>query len=179
LGFGAWAVSENLQEWLNPMPVAAQTAGFAAWTAIGASGTVDELSIPTFGFTGPSAGYRPTASLQPLEFRYNVVNTHHQVAAGAAIPSIGMPGWTTREFGAQAPGNSVAEAYLYRVNRCTGQQVLFCQVRHSNQPAPGACRPCYFANNWFNFASYLYYVRVVLYRTTPNDQPMVHTLRIY
>jgi hypothetical protein len=137
------------------------------------------MSIPYFAFTNASAGYRPTAAITPLEFRYNVVNVHHYVSAAGAIPNVTMPGWTTMEFGAQAPFTSLAEAFLYRVNRCTGQQVLICQIRHTNQPAPGICKTCQFPNTTFNFTSYLYYVRVQLDRNTPNETPMAHTLRIY
>jgi hypothetical protein len=151
----------------------------APWTAIGASGSVDESSIPFFGFTDASAGYGPNASTAPLEFRYNVVNTQHFVSAAGGIPTVTQPGWTILEFGAQAPFTSTATALLYRVNRCTGQQTLICQVRHSNQPAPGICRTCQFPNNAFNFTSYLYYVRVIVDRNTPNELPMAHTLRIY
>jgi hypothetical protein len=179
-GVLALAVGNNLQQWADPAPVAAQVAApLSPWTAVGASGTVDESAIPYFGFTNASAGYGANASVAPLEFRYNVVNVHHFVSAAAAIPSITMPGWTTLEFGAQAPATSVAQAYLYRVNRCTGAQALVCYVQHTNQPAPGNCRTCQFPNNTFDFSSNLYYVRVILDRNTVNETPMAHTLRIY
>jgi len=168
--------------WIQATPVAAQIVpGFppAPWTAVGSSGSVDESSIPFFGFTNASAGYGFNASTAPLEFRYNVVNVQHFLSATGGIPNVTNPGWTIMEFGAQAPLTSLAEAYLYRVNRCTGQQVLICQVRHSNQPAPGVCRTCQFPNTTFNFTSFLYYVRVVLDRNTPGEAPMAHTLRIY
>lgn len=179
LGALGWGLGANLRPWLETTSVAAQGFPPAPWTAVGSSGSVDELSLPYFGFTNASAGYKPTASLAPLEFRYNVVNVQHYLSAAGGIPTVTMPGWTTLEFGAQAPGTSVAEAYLYRVNRCTGQQVLICQVRHYNQPAPGICRVCQFPNTTFNFTSYLYYVRVVLDRNTVNENPMAHTLRMY
>ena len=183
LGLMAWGLTTVVPEWVDLTPVAAQVIAplpqVAPWTAIGASGTVDETSIPFFGFTNASAGFKAIASIAPLEFRYNVVNTQHFLNSTGAIPTVNMPGWTTLEFGAQAPATSNAEAYLYRVNRCTGQQVLICQVRHSNQPAPGICKTCQFTNNTFNFLSYLYYVRVVLDRNTPGENPMAHTLRIY
>jgi hypothetical protein len=177
----AWSFGGSVRNWVSLTPVAAQVIApaVAPWTAVGASGSVDESSIPYFGFTNASAGYKPTASIAPLEFRYNVVNVQHYLSAAGGIPTVTMPGWTTMEFGAQAPGTSVADAYLYRVNRCTGAQTLICAVRHYNQPAPGACKPCQFANTTFNFASYLYYVRVVLDRNTVNELPMAHTLRIY
>jgi len=178
-------VAVRVHEWAKVEPVAAQVIApiplVAPWTAIGASGSVDETSIPFFGFTNASAGYKPSQSVAPLEFRYNVVNVHHFVNAAGGVPSVTMPGWTQMEFGAQAPATSSAEAILYRVNRCTGQQEPICRIYHSNQPAPGACKLCAtpFANNTFNFTSYLYYVRVLLDRNTYGETPMVHTLRIY
>lgn len=177
-----WTASDTLRLWVDVTPAAAQVVippPPAAWTAIGASGSVDESSIPIFGFTNASAHYGPNGSLQPLEFRYNVVNVQHQISSTGGIPTVAIPAWTTLEFGAQAPATSVAEAFLYRVNRCTGQQTLICQIRHNAQPAPGTCKTCTFANNTFNFSSYLYYVRVILDRNTPNELPMAHTLRIY
>ena len=179
LGFAAVAAGDAVRTWIEITSVAAQGVPLAPWTAVGSSGSVDEMSINFFGFTNASAGYRPTASVDPLEFRYNVVNVQHFLSVAGGIPTVTMPGWTTLEFGAQAPFTSTADALLYRVNRCTGQQVLVCQVRHSNQPAPGMCRTCQFPNTAFDFANYLYYVRVQLDRNTPNEIPMVHTLRIY
>lgn len=178
-GLTTLGIATVLDDWIEITPVGAQAIPVAPWTAIGASGSVDESSIPIFGFTNASAGYGANASAAPLEFRYNVVNTQHFVSAGGGIPTITQPGWTTLEFGAQAPATSIASASLYRVNRCTGQQVLICQVRHNQQPAPGICRTCQFPNTAFNFTTYLYYVRVVLDRNTPAELPMAHTLRIY
>jgi hypothetical protein len=182
LGLMAWGIVTS--DLISLTPVAAQTLvapviPIAPWTAIGASGTVDESSIPIFGFHNASAGYGLNAAVAPLEFRYNVVNTHHFINSAGAIPTVTQPGWTTLEFGAQAPFTSSAEAFLYRVNRCTGTQVLICQVRHYNQPAPGTCKTCTFPNTTFNFSNYLYYVRVVVDRNTPNEIPLAHTLRIY
>jgi hypothetical protein len=175
----AWGVANITENWLQPVSVQAQTApAMPAWTAVGASGTVDESSIPIFGFTDASAGYGANASVAALEFRYNVVNTHHFVSAAGALPSIAMPGWTVMEFGAQAPFTSIAQALLYKVNKCNGKQQLICQVRHTNQPE-GMCRFCQFPNNTFDFGNFLYYVRVVLDRNTPGEVPMAHTLRIY
>ena len=177
-----WGVASLTHDLVAPVTASAQILvppPPPAWTAIGASGSVDESSIPIFGFTNASAGYGANASVAPVEYRYNVVNTHHNVSAAGAIPSVAMPGWTTLEFGAQAPGTSTATAYLYRVRRCSGAQQLVCQVYHTGTPAPGDCKKCQFANTTFNFSSDLYYVRVVLDRNTVNEQPMAHTLRIY
>ena len=178
-----WGLVAVTHDWVAPQAALAQIVipppPPPAWTAVGASGTVDESSIPIFGFTNASAGYGPNGSVAPLEFRYNVVNTHHPVSTAGVIPTIGMPGWTMLEFGAQAPGTSIANAYLYRVDKCTGQQYLVCSVTHTLQPAPGVCRRCEFPNSTFNFTQSLYYVRVVLDRNTANELPMAHTLRIH
>ena len=179
IGWGLAAVTHN---WVAPQTASAQIVippPPPAWTAVGASGSVDESSIPIFGFTNASAGYGPNASVAPLEFRYNVVNTHHPVSTTGAVPTIGMPGWTQMEFGAQAPATSIASAYLYRVDKCTGQQYLVCAVTHTQQPAPGTCRRCQFTNTTFNFAQSLYYIRVVLDRNSPGEAPAAHTLRVY
>jgi hypothetical protein len=167
-------------QFAGPVPAAAQVivSPPTPWTAIGASGTVDESSIPLFGFSNASALYGANASLARLEFRYNVVNVMHRVSSTGGIPTITQPGWTTLEFGAQAPATSTADAYLYRVTRCNGQQALICWVRHTNTPAPGACRPCQFPNTTFDFGNYLYYVRVILGRSTQGETPAVHTIRI-
>ena len=183
LGVVAWGLASVTHEAFIPAKLNAQAVIIPpppiAWTAVGASGSVDESSIQTFGFTGPSAGYGPNASVAPQEFRYNVVNTHHRVSSAGGIPNIAQPGWTQLEFGAQAPFTSTADAYLYRVNKCTGQQQLVCWVRHQGTSAPGTCRRCEFTPNTFDFSQNLYYVRVVTDRNTPNELPMAHTLRIY
>jgi hypothetical protein len=175
----AWGVANITQDWLQPVSVQAQAAPLAAWTAIGASGTVDESSIPFFGFTNASAGYAAgNPSVAPLEFRYNVVNTHHFVSAAGALPSIPIPGWTQMEFGAQAPLTSLAQATLWRVRRCTGEQQLICVITHTQSPT-GTCRFCQFPPTTFDFGNYLYYVRVLLDRNTPGEIPIAHTLRIF
>jgi hypothetical protein len=79
-GPGGLGIATVVPGWVNVTPVAAQVIAplplVAPWTAIGASGTVDESSILFFGFLNASAGFKATASVAPLEFRYNVVNTH-------------------------------------------------------------------------------------------------------
>ena len=179
----AWGLASVTHDVFVPAKLNAQAVLIppppVAWTAVGASGSVDESSIQTFGFTGASAGYGANASIAPQEFRYNVVNTHHRVSSAGATPNVAQPGWTQLEFGAQAPFTSTADAYLYRVNKCTGQQQVVCWVRHQGTPVPGACKKCEFAASTFDFSQNLYYVRVVTDRNTPGELPMAHTLRIY
>lgn len=165
-------ISRPAGEWLEPRLVSAQVAP-ATWTAVGASGTVDESSIASFGFTNASAGYSAsTTSVSPLEFRYNVTNTYDN----AANPNI--PGWTRLELGATAPATSLVTASLYRVARCTGARKLICQVRVTNSSA-GVCRVCTFANTAVNFTTDLYYVDATVDRGTVSEVPQLHTLRIF
>jgi hypothetical protein len=174
--------ASRLHDWVQISPVAAQVTTVNPWTAIGASGVADETDfapIPLFAFTNASAGYGANASLAQLEFRYNVVNVEHRVSATGGLPTETSPAWTILEFGAQAPATSTASAFLYKVSRCTGQQTLICSVRQTNQPAPGTCKMCQFANTTFDFANNLYYVRVLLTRDASTEQPMANTLRIY
>jgi hypothetical protein len=142
------------------------------WTAVGSSGTVDETALPYFGFTNASAGFKPTAWINPLEFRYNVTNTFDNNA------NPNMPGWTRLELGATAPATSTVDAALYRVYRCTGAQSIVCQVRVAQTDA-GICRYCTFPAGSVDFGNYLYYVRVAVDRNTAAENPQVHTLRIY
>ena len=166
------------RSWIEVPQVAAQITAPAPtltpWTAIGASGTVDESSIQHFAFTQASAGYNPLSTLLNfLEFRYNVTNTYdNNTALGPNVP-----GWTRLELGASAPGQSVVDATLYRVRRCNGEQQIICQVRVAD--ALKTCRTCTFANNAINFTNDLYYVRVAVDRATVGEVPLVHTLRIF
>ncbi|HZT32137.1 MAG TPA: hypothetical protein VFA33_19770 [Bryobacteraceae bacterium] len=159
-------------DWFAPEPVSAQGV-IVPWTAVGASGTVDEGSIAAFGFTNASAGYAAIAALSPLEFRYNVTNTFDNSTLGPNIP-----GWTTLELGAQAPGASSVTAALFRVARCTGKRTLICSVRIV-QATTGVCKVCTFANTAVNFTADLFYVDATVARSTPSEQPFLHTLRIF
>lgn len=157
----------------DPLPVHAQAPILVPWTAVGATGAVDEGSLSRFAFTNASAGYlSTTASVDLLEFRFNVTNTFDNNASPAA------PGWTTLELGAQAPATSVVAATLYKVNPCTGAQAVVCSTRVTNSSA-GTCKACTFAAGTINFATTLYYVRVTVDRNTPSELPLLHTLRIF
>ena len=173
----ALSLAQHTYQWLEPQQVSAQVGAPIVlphpWTAVGSTGTVDELSLPFFAFTDTRAGYRAgNAAVTPLEFRYNVTNTFDN----NANPNI--PGWTTLELGATAPGNSTVDATLYRVYRCSGQRVILCQTRVAESPN-GTCRTCTFAANAVDFTSFLYYVHVNVDRAVAAEAPTVNTLRIY
>lgn len=173
----ALSIAQRTYEWVQPLAASAQVLAPIPiphpWTAIGASGTVDELSLPFFGFTNASAGYKLGAlSVNPLEFRYNVTNTFDN----NANPNV--PGWTRLELGATAPGGSSVDATLYRVYRCNGVKAVICQVRVA-QATSGTCNTCVFAANAVDFTSFLYFVDVNVDRTAVAEMPFVNTLRIY
>lgn len=140
------------------------------WTGVPSTGTVDESGINFFGFTGPKAHYRAgSASVSPLQFRYNVTNTFDN----GANPKI--PGWTSLEVGADAPNGSAVDAWLKRVEKCTGIETIVCQVHIDGV---NACQRCIFAANAVDFTNNLYYVDVVLSRNAANINPVVKTIRI-
>jgi hypothetical protein len=170
---GAFIVADRGSFLLEPPTASAQVLFIPRpWTAVGSSGSVDESALQYFAFTNASAGFRPTAWINPLEFRYNVTNTFDNNA------NPNLPGWTRLELGATAPATSTVDATLYRVYRCTGAQSVVCQVRVAQTDA-GTCRYCTFPAGSIDFGNYLYYVRVAVDRNTVTENPQVHTLRIY
>lgn len=156
----------------DPIPAYAQAVPPAAWTAVGATGAVDESSLTRFAFTNASAGYATTTpSVDPLEFRFNVTNTYDN----GANPNV--PGWTSMQLGGQAPGTSFVTAQLYQVDPCTGAQKLICQDRIVQAPN-GTCVKCTFTATTVDFGRANYYVRVLMDRATPSENPLLHGLRI-
>jgi len=168
------ALTPLAQNWLVPQVAFAQVVP-ARWTAIGASGTVDENALASFGFTNASAGYKSTStSLTGLEFRYNVTNTYDNAAGNP-----NLPGWTVLEVGGVGPATSFVQATLYRVIRCTGAQTIICTTPKITGSDQAVCKNCTFAATAINFLNDLYYVRVVVDRATVSEVPKVHTLRIF
>jgi hypothetical protein len=141
------------------------------WTAVASTGVADESSIPLFGTTGASFGFRGAAG-NLVGARYNVTNTFDN----NPIPT--LPGWTTLELGSTAQNATSVTATLYQVDPCTGQQTELCRARnHGELPIP-TCEKCTFAVP-IDFANFLYYVEVKVARANMNLQPAAHTLRIY
>jgi hypothetical protein len=159
--------------WVKPPVASAQIVIPRPWTAVGSTGSVDESNLGIYGFSGPAAGYNPfSASVNPLEFHYNVTNTYDNNANPNA------PGWTTLEIGGVAPGGSVVDATLIKVRRCDGFQTVICQRRITQTTTP-VCLPCVFPAGSVNFTSDLYYVRVLVDRSVAGEQPQARTIRIY
>jgi hypothetical protein len=159
--------------WVKPPVASAQIIVPRPWTAVASTGSIDETNLGNYAFSGPAAGYNPfSASLNPLEFRYNVTNTYDN----NANPNV--PGWTTLEIGGIAPGGSVVDATLIRVRRCDGLQTVLCQ-RRITQSTSAVCLTCTFPSTDVNFTADLYYVRVLVDRGVAGEQPQARTIRIY
>jgi hypothetical protein len=148
------------------------------WTALASTGAVDETSIPHFisgigsGGTPTAFGFSPASGSLRLQARYNVTNTYDNNA------NPNLPGWTTLELGAEAPGTSTVMAFLYRIERCSATVTTLCSVTVTNQAAPG-CRTCTFAPGSVDFTQFLYLVDVRVIRPNAQTRPYAHTLRIY
>lgn len=148
------------------LPFAAAQAVPLHWTAVGSAGTVD----PTFnggGVVYTGAGVNPASTTPSLLVRYNVVNP-----TGTETPA-----WTTLEMGytdTGAGGGVVAQ--LIQVDPCTGNTTQICSI--GSTTATGSCRSCTFANNVINFATKLYYVQVILNKSSTSTSTL-YTLRLF
>lgn len=154
---------------LAGLPLAAQT---GTWTAVASTGTMDESAAGIYAFGSTNLGYNiPAGSLAPIVARYNVTNT-----LGGGVSDV--PPWTRLELGYfDSSPMSQVRADLFRVDRCTGNQVLICTVTSVDFTAP-TCGQCSITAG-FNFANFLYYVQVTLTRTTAGVSPQAYTLRIF
>jgi len=106
------------------------------------------------------------------------VNRPELLTDVAGVPN---PAWTTLELGAidssAVAGNQVT-ATLIRVTRCTGAQLAICTAT-SVTSTTGACTPCTFPGNTFDFNNFLYYVEVKISRTASTVSELATTLRIF
>lgn len=152
---------------LAALPLAAQT---GTWTAIPSTGAIDESSLGAYNVSGPNLSH-VAGSLTPIVARYNVTNTY----GGGADDT---PPWTRLELGYfdNSAAGSVS-ARLYRVDPCTGTPVLICNVP-SVDNSTSTCEACSITAG-FDFSQYLYYVEVVITRTSTGVTPTAKTLRIY
>jgi hypothetical protein len=153
---------------LAGLPLAAQT---GTWTAVASTGVVDESATGIYAFGTTNLGYNGAGSLATIVARYNVTNTF-----GGGVSD--TPGWTLLELGYfDNSASSAVTATLFRVNPCTGAQVVVCSVTSFDNPA-ATCNFCQFGPATFNFANNLYYVEVKIGRSAAAVSPQALTLRI-
>lgn len=69
-------------------------------------------------------------------------------------------------------------ATLFQVDPCTGNQTPLCSVM-STSNVTNTCSDCTFTSTPVNFAAHLYYIQVVLQRTSSTLDPIAKTLRLF
>lgn len=152
------------------LPLAAAQAVPLHWTAVGSGGTVDPVFNNGGGYVYTNAGITFAgggAGNNTILARYNVVNP-----TGTETPA-----WTTLEMGYTDTGaGGGVLAQLIQVDPCTGNTTTICSI--GSTTATQSCRSCTFANNVINFSTKLYYVQVLLNRTS-TTQSVLYTLRIF
>lgn len=143
------------------------------WSAVAATGAVDEDSIRDYGFDEPWASYRSgSMSLDPLTFRYNVTNPGHDTP---------IPGWTQLFLNSHVPAaGGVVRATLIKVDPCTGVATPICTTINSQVTEEPICTKCPlpFDPADIDFQHFLYYVRVQLDRADQPDPPRAYSVRL-
>ena len=152
--------------------LAAPVASFAQnghWTSVGSAGaTIDEADQGIYAVDGGDLFFAANTS-GTLNARYNVVNT--------ANINLEMPVWNTLEIGYTDTGAGAVQAFLWRVDPCTGNKVLLCSVTSTDNPN-AVCKTCNFAGG-LNFVQNLYFVGVQMIKNAQGPNPILHTLRIF
>jgi hypothetical protein len=141
------------------------------WSAVAATGAVDEDSLRDYAFDDPWATYRSgSLSLDPLTFRYNVTNPGHDTP---------IPGWTRLFLNSHVPAaGGVVRATLIKVDPCTGERTPLCVTVNNQVTESPICTTCEFAPADINFQQYLYYVRVQLDRADQPDPPRAYSVHL-
>ena len=154
---------------LTAMPMAAQS---GAWSAVGSSGNIDEMSLGAFAVNNSNLGLTP-GFVGSVVARYNVTNTY-----GGGITD--APPWSTLQmtYFDNAAGSNVA-ATLFRVNACTGAIAVVCSILNSVDNAANTCQTCVIPAGAINFATSLYYVEVKVSRNAAALNPQLIGLRIF
>ena len=153
-----------------PVTPKAQEPPLVPWTAVLSTFSPDEDTLTSFSFTGPWFSYRPgNDSLERLTARHNV-DSPSRVEP--------KPGWAELELTSHVPGAaSFAQATLFRVDPCTGEQHEICTTTNNGSEQP-ICTSCDFAPEEIDFSHHLYYVRVVLDRADQPDPPRAAAVRL-
>ena len=155
----------------SPEPPSPFQAVRSPWTAVGSTGVIDEASANFHAFGSADIGFRAGSPGTLITARYNVTNTFDN------NPDPNFPGWTTLEMGSNAPINTIIEARLFQIKTCDFTPQLLCIARNRSNDFP--CARCTIPTP-IDFTSNLYYVEVVLDRTSATASfPRMFTLRIF
>jgi hypothetical protein len=142
------------------------------WSAVAATGAVDEDTLPHFAFNDPAATFSTSStSLGPLTFRYNVTNPGHDTVS---------PGWAHLVLSSHVPAaGGVVRATLYKVNPCNGVKDDLCTVINNQVTEGPECRACEFNPADINFQNFHYFVNVQLERAnTVDPSPLAYSVRL-
>ncbi|HEX7154329.1 MAG TPA: hypothetical protein VF618_22780 [Thermoanaerobaculia bacterium] len=140
------------------------------WSAVGSTGVPDEASAGLFDFNLAQFAFRPPAT-GLITARYQVTNTF-----GAGITK--MPPWNVMlmSYADNGPGAAV-RARLFRLNVCTRQPQLICEIRSNDNGSCDKCAIAAFALP-IDFANFVYYVEVDLSKAALADFPALYHLAI-
>ena len=146
----------------------------SGWTSpCSSSATIDETAVGLYAvnpFPNNACLTYRAGRFGRIEARYDVTNT--------AVSSNPAPPWAIFEFGYVDPGiGAGATAILYEINPCVPNPVEICRVVSVDNQFCGVCQ---FAAGTFNFISNLYFVEVILNRSSAEAPvPQACTLRIF
>jgi hypothetical protein len=153
---------------LAALPAAAQS---GAWTAVGSTGAIGEISLGIYSFAGPVLQHRAGINGTVLA-NYNVTNTF-----GGGVTDV--PPWTTLEVTwFDSSPNSFISAALLGVDRCTGAVTFLCNINSVDNPTV-VCPSCTFPAGSINFGTTAYFVQVRMARNLNTVIPQVFHLRIF
>jgi hypothetical protein len=149
--------------------LAAPVASFANhWTAVPSTGAIDEADLSLYQVNGATLFFA-SGKTGDIFARYNVTNTSTSATS---------PGWTTLELGyTDTSVSGFVEAIFYEVDPCTGTRSVICSVFSSDDGT--ACNTCTFPSTTVNFAANLYFVTIVVNRSTTAASPIANTVRLF
>ena len=153
-----------------PLASFAQFTTQGVWTSVCSVGVIDEADVGLYQFNGSNLSFA-SGRTGSIIARYNIVNTSN--GSGSQ-----QPAWNTFELGYTDTGTGTITAFLYEVDPCTGVQRTICSFLASNTNG-GECETCTFPNNTFDFESNLYFIALVVSRSTTAANPIASTLRLY
>lgn len=136
------------------------------WTAVGSSAAIVTTTLGYSINVSGELGYSGAGSLSTIQATYNVTNTY---GTGNTPP------WTrmTAYYYDLSTAGSIT-AYLFQFNPTNGAHTILCSVTSLNT---GSSNSCTFSTT-IDFNQYLYYVYVVLERSSASVFPRVRGLRV-
>jgi hypothetical protein len=138
------------------------------WTSVGSAGSVDESAAAFYQFNNAALEYRTgSMALNSITARYNVVD----------IADSGLTVWDSMELGfLDTSSQGSVTSTLIRIDPCTNTVTSIASVTSVDAPT-GSCVSVTFPPI-VDFSQFVYYVQVVLSRTSTAVNPRVNTIRL-